>query len=151
MTCLRCDEWNGRVVGCPNQRTISAPHRIDLCAFFLLLIMAERQPSQARIICPNALTQTRGANPADVSQGSQGGRNREEVFFWRIIETDGCVGEIELIARKEPWLQAAKTTWKYEPIALDRVRCNPTQLLTSPFKYQTRIKEIRLVVAHPQN
>ena len=69
----------------------------------------------------------------------------------RIIETDGSVGEIERIARNEPLLQAAKTAWKYEPIALDRVRFNPTQLLISPLKYQTRIKEIRFVVAHPQN
>src|SRR5256885_1822329 len=37
-----------------------------------------------------ALTQTRDANPTEVSQGSQGVRNRGEVFLWRIIETDGC-------------------------------------------------------------
>src|SRR6266480_2564192 len=116
--------------------------------FFSPLDMAERQPSQARIICPmlrhKLVTQIRPKYPKEA-------RNRGEVFLRLIIEADGPVGEIELIARKEPLLQAAKTAWKYEPIALDRVRCNPTQLLTSPFKYQTRIKEIRLVVAHPQN
>ncbi|OLD81933.1 MAG: hypothetical protein AUF67_06165 [Acidobacteria bacterium 13_1_20CM_58_21] len=138
-------------MGCPNQRTISAPHRIDLCAFFSPLDYGGEAAIPSKNHLSYALTQTRDANPTEVSQGSQGVRNRGEVFLWRIIETDGCVGEIELIARKKPLLQAAKTAWKYEPIAFDRVRFNPTQLLTSPFKYQTRIKEIRLVVAHPQN
>ena len=45
-------------------------------------------------------------------------RNRGEVFLRLIIEADGPVGEIELIARKEPLLQAAKTAWKYEPIGV---------------------------------
>src|SRR6266513_4582722 len=83
--------------------------------FFSPLDMAERQPSQARIICPmlrhKLVTQIRPKYPKEA-------RNRGEVFLRLIIEADGPVGEIELSARKEPLLQAAKTAWKYEPIGV---------------------------------
>jgi TonB-like protein len=73
---------------------------------------------------PYAPSQTRDANPTEVSQGGYGGRNRGKVSLRCIVEIDGSGGEIKVIEGSEPFVQAAKTAvaqWKYEPIVLNGV------------------------------